>query len=121
MATVRNPHVLYWKHKAEGISTKQNDQGEMEITGWPAFLGSMPTQAEVDAWEAEYEAEEKPRKQAQKELENSDRNLSRRLEDLYQLTMSKGIFTEAEVEAASPGLVAKMAERKANREKLKKK
>lgn len=46
--------VLGLRHgHAPGISTRQNPDGTWELTDWPAGLGSVPTQADVNTWAGE--------------------------------------------------------------------
>jgi len=79
-------------------------------------------QADLEAVIAAYDPAKAQRKveaiEAMRLLEESDSNLPRRLEDIYHLFIDKSILTEADFEAASPGLPAKIAEREALRSKL---
>ena len=50
MTTTKNPEALGWKHGyPQGIRTSDG-----VITAWP--LGPVPSQAQVDQWEVEYDA-----------------------------------------------------------------
>ena len=52
MAIIGNPlAVALANNNAEGIKFVQNEQGQMELVEFP---GGLPTQAQVDAWGAEY-------------------------------------------------------------------
>jgi hypothetical protein len=52
--------VLGWKFDhAPGIRTKQQPDGSITITGWPASLGALPTPEQLAQWTAEYEAARK--------------------------------------------------------------
>jgi hypothetical protein len=82
MTIVKNPAVLHWKHPVEGITTKENNNGEIEITGWPASLGAMPGQATVDAWEADFEANEAPKRAALKAMEDYASDMIRLIPDI---------------------------------------
>ena len=56
MITTNNPEALGWKHNHEpGIRCKQNEQGSLDVIGWPDSLPAL-TQADVDTWETEYQA-----------------------------------------------------------------
>ena len=50
MTAVKHPEALGWKHPGVGgIRTRKG-----EITEWPEVLGDMPTQAQVQQWEAQW-------------------------------------------------------------------
>lgn len=61
-------------------------------------------------------AKEMARRDALKKLVESDKNIPRRLEDLFPLLQT--MFTNEQLEQASPGVVQKIAERQAWRSKL---
>ena len=49
--------VLAWKFdNAEGIRTREDGQGGMEIFDWPEVLGPEPTSEQINTWTAEYDA-----------------------------------------------------------------
>jgi hypothetical protein len=49
--------ALAWKHNnAPGISTRIDDGGEFEITGWPEGMGPAPNDAVLAVIVADYEA-----------------------------------------------------------------
>jgi len=52
MITTKNPEALWWKYQSEGIRTKENKDGDMEVIAFPGEL----TQEMVDQAEAEYQA-----------------------------------------------------------------
>lgn len=68
MTTISNPEVLSWKHPGlEGIKTRNG-----EIIDFP---GGIPTQAEVDAWLAEYNARDTDAERVERSFQPTDRDV----------------------------------------------
>ena len=114
MITTNNPEALGKKYNYEpGISTKENEQGQTEVTEWPDTLPPL-TQALVDQAEAEYIDTS-----AEKELlKNTDSDLSRILEDaMAYLKTAHNIDIEANLSTESR---AKLKSRRDARTVLKK-
>ena len=94
-----------------------NDRNTWEVTydksATPADKSAA--QAVIDGFDLSLAQEQDD---AQIALFESDANLPRRVEDIFELAISKGLFTRQEAEEASPGINAKILERKAHRDKL---
>lgn len=94
-------------------------------TTWSVRFLPHATQAEKDAAQAVIDtfdiAEEQKIEDAKKSLAESNKDLPEPLEHLYKLLIQKGTITEAEAEAASPGLTDKLTKRELDRAKIKNK
>ena len=72
--------VIGWKFDhQEGMSCRENDKGVLVITEFP---GGIPSQADQDAWTAEYEALQ-PTRDWEVAMTETDSDIPRELEDLY--------------------------------------
>lgn len=84
--------VLGWKHPGvQGITTRDG-----KITEWPSQLGSVPDQATIDTWRAEYNAAgDNPTKQAK--IDRTNEIMARWVEQLTVTLHSKAILLTADI------------------------
>ncbi len=85
MITIKHPNALGWKHNhVPGISTKAG-----ELVSWPTILGPMPTQAQVNQWEAEWLV-----------FVNTPANFFTELRDIEKALITKGTLSKGDIDTA---------------------